>query len=207
MFHQISEESEEILVYTRYFRKKDPRSKAGSIEWVEMTGSEYYRFVTDPQNKNRHFINMGDVVLECSNAEYKKFKIEDDHSNYILEQEEGWSTISLSILEQQEFASGEETIVDTNPSVEEAAIQSLLSQDLYKALRELPTPDYLIIYELYLAKPRKTIRQLSAEYGIPVMTLQDRKQKIVSALRAKMSDRKNFKKRKIFPYKFKKSSQ
>ena len=179
-------------MYTRYFRKKDPRSKAGSIEWVEMTGSEYYRFVTDPQNKNRHFINMGDVVLECSNAEYKKFKIEDDHSNYILEQEEGWATVSLSILEQQEFASGEETIVDTNPSVEEAAIQSLLSQDLYKALRELPTPDYLIIYELYLAKPRKTIRQLSAEYGIPVMTLQDRKQKIVSALRAKMSDRKKF---------------
>ena len=140
-------------MYTRYFRKRDPHSKAGSIEWVEMTGAEYYQFVTNLQNKDRHFINMGDVVLECSKAEYKRFKTEDDHSSYILEQEEGWSTISLSILEQKEFASGEETIVDTNPSVEETAIQSLLSQELYKALRELPTPDYLIIYELYLAKP------------------------------------------------------
>ena len=179
-------------MYTRYFRKRDPHSKAGSIEWVEMTGAEYYQFVTNLQNKDRHFINMGDEVLECSKAEYKRFKTEDDHSSYILEQEEGWSTISLSILEQKEFASGEETIVDTNPSVEETAIQSLLSQELYKALRELPTPDYLIIYELYLAKPRKTVRQLSAEYGIPVMTLQDRKQKIVSVLRAKMSDKKSF---------------
>ena len=80
-----------------------------------------------------------------------------------------------------------ETIVDTDLSVEEAAIQGVLMQELHKALCQLPEQDYQLIYALYLATPRKTIRQLSAEYGIPVMTLQDRKQRIVSNLRTKIS--------------------
>lgn len=186
-------------MHTRYFRKKDPFCQPEAIEWIEMSGGEYYRFVTDPKNKSRCFIDMGDVVLECTKAEYKRYKVEDDHSNYILEQQEGWSTVSLSALAQQEFISGKETIVDTNSSVEEAVMQSLLTQKLYNALRQLPVQDYQIIYELYLATPRKTIRQLSAEYGIPVMTLQDKKQRIVSALRTKVSGKNFFEKnQKIF---------
>lgn len=78
------------------------------VEWVEMSGEEFYNFVTAPENRNRYFVDMGDVVLECSKEEYKKFKMEDDHSRYILEQEGGWSTISLSILAQQEFDCGAE---------------------------------------------------------------------------------------------------
>ena len=202
--YQISEESEETILHTRYFRKKDPFCKSETIEWIEMSGGEYYRFVSDPKNKSRCFVDMGDVVLECTKAEYKQYKAEDDHSSYILEQQEGWLTVSLSILEEQEFASGEESIADTAPCVEEVAVQNLSLQEMRKALHQLPIQDYQIIYELYLANPRKTIRQLSAEYGIPVMTLQDRKQKIVSRLRTKVSGG-NFSK--IFPYKSKKSSQ
>ena len=168
MVYQISEESEGPLLYTRYFRKKNPTSGTADVEWVEMSGEEFYSFVTAPENRNRYFIDMGDVVLECSKAEYKKFKAEDDHSNYILEQEDGWSTISLNILEQQEFVNSMETIVDTNPSVEEAAIQGVLMQELHKALCQLPVQDYRLIHAVYLASPRKTIRQLSAESGIPV---------------------------------------
>ena len=186
---QILEESEETIMHTRYFRKRNPFCKREAIEWIEMSGGEYYSFVTDPKNKGRYFIDMGDVVLECTKAEYKQYKAEDDHSSYILEQEEGWSTVSLSALVQREFISGKETIVDTNSSVEEAVMQSLLTQKLYNALRQLPVQDYQVIYELYLATPRKTIRQLSAVYGIPVMTLQDRKQRIVSALRTKVSSK------------------
>lgn len=192
---------------TRYFRKKNPLNTDVGVEWIEMSGKEYYRFVTDPKNKDRCFIDMGDVVLECSKAEYKKFKAEDDHSSYILEQQEDWSTVSLSALEEQERVSGEETIVDIGLSVEETAIQGILLKELYKNLHHLPARDYQLIYELYLASPRKTLRQLSAECGIPVMTLQDRKQKIIAVLRSKVLDKRFLKNAKNFPYKFKKSSQ
>ena len=180
---QISEESEETILHTRYFRKKDPFCQPEAIEWIEMSGGEYYRFVTDPKNKGRCFIDMGDVVLECTKAEYKQYKAEDDHSSYILEQQEGWSTVSLSILEEQEFASGEKAIVDTNPCIEEVVTQRLLLQEMQKVLRQLSMEDYLLIYELYLANPRKTVRQLSAENHVPVMTLQNRKLRIIGSLK------------------------
>ena len=61
---------------TRYFRKKDPFCKPEAIEWIEMSGGEYYCFVTDPKNKGRCFIDMGDVVLEC----IEKIEVHKDYS-------------------------------------------------------------------------------------------------------------------------------
>ena len=50
-------------MYTRYFRKKNPTSGTADVEWVEMSGEEFYSFVTAPENRNRYFVDMGDVVL------------------------------------------------------------------------------------------------------------------------------------------------
>ena len=61
-------------MHTRYFRLKVPKYMSEEIEWIEMTGKEFYRFVKSPEGQGRHFIDMGDVVLECSKAEYKRFK-------------------------------------------------------------------------------------------------------------------------------------
>ena len=58
-------------MYKRYFRKKDPCCGAAENEWIEMTGREYYRFIKAPENKGRWFIDMGNVVLECTEEEYR----------------------------------------------------------------------------------------------------------------------------------------
>ena len=176
--------SEEIILITRYFRKKDPTGSPDTIEWIEMSGQEFYRFVMDPQNKNRYFHNMGDVVLECTEAEYKKFKVEDDHSSYISEQEEGVTILSLDAWDQPDLLNAINMLADTDIDVEEHAIQNIMKQELCKALQSLSQQDAWIIEELYLAKPHKTLRQLSAESKIPVMTLQDRKTKILATLQA-----------------------
>ena len=75
-------------------------------------------------------------------------------------------------------------LADTDIDVEEHAIQNIMKQELCKALQSLSQQDAWIIEELYLAKPHKTLRQLSAESKIPVMTLQDRKTKILATLQA-----------------------
>ena len=82
----------------RYFRKKDPNCKAEDTEWIEMTGREYYRFVTAPENKRRFFIDMDDVVLESS--------------DYLKEQEAGWSILSLHALEEEVKGGGESILRD-----------------------------------------------------------------------------------------------
>ena len=52
----------------QYYRKSDSSDSAG---WIRMSGSEFYQFVRDPKNRNRHFIDMGDVVIESPESIYR----------------------------------------------------------------------------------------------------------------------------------------
>ena len=67
-------------MYKRYFRMKDPKCKPEQIEWIEMTGREFYRFVNSLEGRGRHFIDMDDVVLEASENEVRSFRTEQNHS-------------------------------------------------------------------------------------------------------------------------------
>lgn len=144
-------------MYTRYFRKKNPTSGTADVEWVEMSGKEYYSFVTAPENRNRYFVDMGDVVLECSKAEHKNFKAEDDHSSYILEQSMDWITLSLSELGDGTKCSGEELLPDEAVDVCDRAIQNIRKQALRRALQQLSEDEYRMIILRY--HPRYAISE------------------------------------------------
>ena len=188
-------------MYTRYFKMKNPKCKPEEIEWIEMSGKEFYRFVNSSEGQGRYFIDMGDVVLEASKREAQIHRAEKDHSDYLKEQEEGWST--LSIYADERGYSGEEIIADEVHDVEAEAIMRIETAALQKALTRLDSQSYQLIYALYLADTRKTLRQLSQDSGIPIMTLQDRKRKALLWLGRELS--KSFSKKN--PYKIQKSSQ
>lgn len=76
---------------------------------------------------------------------------------------------------------------DETKDVETEAIMRMEIVTLREALEQLDSDSYQLIHSLYLANTRKTLRQLSRERGIPVMTLQDRKRKILIWLREKLS--------------------
>ena len=176
---------------TRYFRMKDPKCMAEKIEWIEMTGKEFYHFVKSPEGQNRHFIDMGDVVLEATEAQARQYKTEQNHRFYILAQEEGWNTSSIYTIADRNGYSGEEIIEDDTQDVEAEVILRMERSALQMALRQLDEKSRVLIDSLYLADTRKTLRQLSQDSGIPVMTLQDRKKKILSFLKQELS-KKNF---------------
>ncbi len=100
-------------MYTRYFRLKDPKCRPEEIEWIEMSGREFYCFVNSPEGQGRHFIDMDDVVLETTEAEARKYKAEQNHHFYIHAQEESWSTLSIYCIEDENGCSGEEAVRDT----------------------------------------------------------------------------------------------
>ena len=175
----------------RYFRKKDPNCPLKEIEWVEMTGSEYYSFVRAPENKNRHFVDMDDVVLEGTQSEAREQRAVKDRNDYVMEQEAGWSTLSIYAIESGNSGSGEEVIKDESQDVEAEAIMRVRIKDLYDALAQLDAASYHLIFSMFLADEQKTYRQLSKESGIPVTTLEYRKQKIFTRL-LKMLSEKNF---------------
>jgi RNA polymerase sigma factor (sigma-70 family) len=153
-------------LFTRYFRKKDPSGEAAETEWIEMSGREYYRFVTAPENRDKHFIDMGDVVLECSEAEYKKFKAEDDHSSYILEQTEGWLTLSLYELGDGDRCSGEELIPDEDEDVCDLAIRNIQRHALQNALQRLSEDEYRMIMLKYHSRFAMSEEKIGELFGL-----------------------------------------
>lgn len=168
---------------TRYFRKKDPFCKPEAIEWIEMNGREYYSFVTDPQNKDRFFIDMGDVVLEVTEAETRDYKAEKNHNYYIRTQEGEWSTVSLYAAEDANGCSGEEVAVDEAQDVETQVLMRLDSAAVREALIQLDEESYRLIWELYLAAERKTERELAQILGVSQNAVNKQKNKILKSLK------------------------
>ena len=165
------------MLKTRYFRMKDPQCRPEEIEWVEMSGRDFYRFVNSPEGQRRHFIDMGDVVLEGTEAQARQYKAEQNHRCYILAQEEGWSTSSIYTIADKNGYSGEEIIRDDTQDVEAEVILRMERRALQAALYQLDKESRALVQALYLADTRKTLRQFSQDSGIPVMMLQDRKKK------------------------------
>ena len=52
----------------RYFRKKDPAAQESTPEWIEMSGQEFYRFITSPAGRGCFFIGMGAGVIGAPNG-------------------------------------------------------------------------------------------------------------------------------------------
>ncbi len=170
-------------MYKRFFWMKDPKCKLEQIEWVEMTGQEFYRFINSPEGQGRHFIDMDDVVLEASETDARSFKAEKNHSYYIQAQEEGWSTLSIYAIEDEYGCSGEEVVRDETQDVEAEVIMRIERKALLSALSHLDTESRRVIHALYLADVRKTERELAQERGVSQVAIHKQKKKILSTLK------------------------
>lgn len=170
-------------MYKRYFRKKNPNCKQEEIEWIEMTGREFYRFVRAPENKNRYFIDMGNVVLETNEVEAREYWAEKARSDYLKKQEQKYTVLSLHALEDEFGCSGEEAIEDPTQDIEKKAMYSMEVGKLYEALAAIDAESYALIYALYLADDRKTERKLAIEYGLSNNAIHKQKKKILKKLK------------------------
>ncbi len=167
---------------TRYFRRKQ---NCAAVEWIEMSGTEYLDFVRDPENKDRFFLNMKNVVLECSKEEYLRNRAEKRRSDYLAEGKKDWTIISLFAQKDKE-TSGEEVIPDLETDVEEEIIHTITLQKLREVLAALPKEDAELLTALYLQTPPLTLRAYSEQTGIPVMTLHYRKERLLQLLKKRL---------------------
>ena len=170
---------EECILKTRYFRRKQ---NSDAVEWIEMSGAEYLDFVRDPENKDRLFLNMKNVVLECSKEEYLQSRTEKRRSDYLAESKRGWTIISLFSQADKE-STGEEVIPDPDADVEENILRTLAVQRVREVVDALPEEDAALLRALYLQTPPLTLRAYSEKTGIPVMTLHYRKEKLLRLLK------------------------
>lgn len=155
----------------RYFRKKNPLCRTEEIEWIEMTGKEFLAFVNAPCNAGRFFIDMDDVVLECTEAEHQAYRSEVNHHNYLMEQEEGWETVSLYCLEPDTGCNGEEVIADSNfIMVEDLAITNIQITALKEAISLLSDEERTLIEMKYLSDTPLSQEEIAKNLGISQST-------------------------------------
>ncbi len=148
-----------------------------------MTGKEFYLFINSPESQGRHFIDMGNVVLEATEAEARIYKAEQNHCYYIQSQEDGWRTLSIYAIEDKNGCSGEEVVEDDTQDVEAEAILRIERRALQAALYQLDKESRLLIQALYLADERKTERDLARERGVSQVAIHKQKKKILETIK------------------------
>ena len=167
----------------QYYIKKDPSALGPEIEWISVNGKEFYQLITSSAGKGRYFIDMDDFMIEASEADYKDWRKEKDHSDYLREQEMNLQMRSLSSDVSPESGSSEEIVPDETADTEEQAIASIARQALNVALGMLDTESYRLIDSLILSENRKSERDVASEFGLSQNAVNKRKNKILKKLR------------------------
>lgn len=180
----------------KYFRKKNPNCSTSEVEWIEMTGQEFFCFVHSPECQGRFFMDLEDYVLECTKEELAEYRAEKDHTEYLREQEEGWSTVSLYTMELEDDCSGEEVIADESQDVESEALLHLNCEELHRALTSLDAEDYAFMRAFYpISGQRATEREMAAKLGLSQVAVHKRKKKIENFLNSWLSNPKKVRNR------------
>lgn len=164
----------------QYYIKKDPAVSGPDIEWIALNGKEFYQLITSPAGKGRYFIDMDEFMIESTEGEYKDWRKEKDHADYLLEQE---SHVQLLPLHGGEEDGPGRFIQDQSASTEDQAMASIVRKALSEALSSLDEESYMIIDALILAHDRKSERDLAEEFGLSQNAVHKRKQKILKNLK------------------------
>lgn len=164
----------------QYYIKKNPSATGSDIEWAAINGKEFYQLLTSPAGKGRYFIDMDEFMIEATEAEYKDWRKEKDHSDYLHEQESQVQVLSLYGDENNGHGN---LIPDMAASTEEQAMASILRKALKEALNSLDDESYTIIDALILAQDRKSERDLASEFGLSQNAVHKRKNKILKTLK------------------------
>ena len=85
----------------KYFVWKNVPQESQNIEWLEMSGKEFYQLLKSPAARGRYFIDMDDFIMEVPKAEHDKWHREKERLNYREKklQERGFTVISLEDYE------------------------------------------------------------------------------------------------------------
>ena len=178
----------------QYFRKKDPAVQGDRVEWIKMSHSQFYQFITSPDGRDRFFIRMGDIVIEASKEVYIGWRREQERVNYHAKQSRktGITIVSLYSNDIAVQGNGEDIISDTNVDVEEDVIQIMEVDALYAAISQLDPVSRYIVHSYYLASEQKSEQEIAEVLGISQPAVNKRKNKVLKKLKKLViKDRKN----------------
>ena len=165
-----------------YWVKKNPNNET---EWIEMTGKEFYDFITSPAGKGRYFIDFGIYKIEATQEQYRQWKREANHRTYLQGFEDEVLILSLEKLAENENNDSfyDEVTADSSVNIEDEIIDVMDLELLSKAIQSLPDDERKLLEELYLRDMPKTEQEIATETGVRQQAVNKKKNKIIKKLK------------------------
>ncbi len=186
---------------TKYYAWKNGKQSEEKQEWIELSPREFIELCNNNRNLKqecrRYFYQLpglesGDtyLYLECTYEKYLESRAAKDNRTRKRKEKgsltaEGKWLETVSLDSEFEDESGDtctlhDMILDPDLRFEDRLIHSV---DVLEALATLSSDEIEIIERLYLSEYAVSTRKLAKEMKLPVMTLNNRKKKILVKLK------------------------
>lgn len=176
----------------KYLVWKDRNCNGISPEWIEMTGEEFYAFISKDENKKRRFIVLNNricedadvIIMEANEAEYRKNKGERNHEEYLDRYESQILFIPLSapLFENADLCY-EDILADDAEPTEELLLRKEKNSLLREFFDTLSCEEQELLDWLYVRNQGRKESVLAREHGVSKQTLNDRKMRIRKKLK------------------------
>jgi RNA polymerase sigma factor (sigma-70 family) len=157
----------------KFYIWKDPACDGTNIEWLELTGREFFALLKRPEGKSRRFIRLGAgmdpdaeiIYIEATEEQYREWRQEQNASDYLFRYSRDTLTCSMdSPPLDTEVDSIHEVVPDEKVDVEKTALSHMAHEMLEKVLRDLSADETKLLAELYLQG--KSAAEIARERGV-----------------------------------------
>lgn len=112
---------------TKYLAWKDANCNGNNIEWLELTGREFYALIKSPAGKGRYFIRLYDdigfecneIYIEATLSGYRNWRVDENAHNYLKRINKDYETFSLDAPIDSEENTLHDLVGCDQPSVED----------------------------------------------------------------------------------------
>lgn len=172
-----------------YLVKKDPAARGRDVEWIQMTGAEFFAFARSPKARGRYFIRLTDdvsyecpeIFIEADYSDYRKWQKEYDAHRYLMETKESYETLSADAPVTDD-SSLIDTLASDEPSVDDVVIDNAMKRSILHKISMLPPKDRYIITALYLLEQPKSGAQIARDLNLSRAAIHKRIKKILKKI-------------------------
>lgn len=170
------------MMTKKYFVWEDRDCNGIGVKWIKMSGKEFYAFIKGPCNSGRHFIDFGDYILEATAEKYYSWKKGKAHEDYIKKYNSRNPTVSI-YEDAEDGLNKEEILADDSVDVENAAINSVIAEQIMSALGLLSEEDRRLIKAVFFSKENRTEVDIAADFNLSQSGFSKRKKAILKKLK------------------------
>ena len=168
-------------------------SENRKIRYIMLAGEELIKFLKDTKGESRYFhMEIDDdgnrYVFETDRERALKMRRELDHIRYKERCEKGFGYQIVSANSICDRCETETELIETisyedDIGTEDLAFRSMSRKVVRDILKELNDDEYSLVYWLYLAPNRISLKKYAALNKIPRTTVQDKKRKILDKIK------------------------